>query len=134
MVVLRNIRFRRILVAIPRVLNVHVLVVHQSRHLQVSGNLDAFEGGIVEVLPYEGLLVEFDVGCLNDLDPPFAVEALPQIGPFVGLRIVCVAFVVGMRRDAVDLEYGRIGEPGLGCVFDAGFVCHVFLLSFITSL
>ena len=124
-IVLRNIRLQRILVAVPRILDIHVLVLQQACHLQMARNLGAAERGIIEVLSNEWLFVEVDVGTLYDFDAPFSVKALREIGVLVTLRIMREALVVGMCRSAVDFEHSRVGQPRLGCVLNTIAVCHV---------
>ena len=87
-IVFRNIRLQRILVAVPRILDIHVLVLQQACHLQMARNLGAAERGIIEVLSNEWLFVEVDVGSLYDFDAPFSVKALREIGVLVTLRIM----------------------------------------------
>jgi len=124
MVAFRHVRFERVLVAVPRVLDVHVLVVHQTSRLQVSRNLDAFECGVVEVFGHERLLMEVDVGGLHHLHPPFAVKALPEIRTFIALRHVRAIAMSRMCRHAVDREDGGVGEPSFRGVLHAGLFCH----------
>ena len=125
-IVFRNIRLQRILVAIPRILDIHVLVLQQACHLQMARNLGAVESGIIEVFGNEWLFVEIDVRSLYDLDAPFSVKALREIGVLTALRIMRETLVVGMGRRAVDLEHSRVGQPCLGCVLNTIAVCHVF--------
>ena len=124
-IVFRNIRLQRILVAVPRILDIHVLVLQQACHLQMARNLGAAERGIIEVLSNEWLFVEVDVGSLYDFDAPFSVKALREIGVLATLRIMREALVVGMCRRAVDFEHSRVGQPRLGCVLNTIAVCHV---------
>ena len=133
-IVLRDVRFQRVLVAVPRILDVHVLVVHQTGRLQVARNLDTLERGVVERLGRRGFLFEVDVGGLNDLDPPLAVKALLEIGPLSALGVAGVPLVAGMGRSPVHLEHRRVGQPSLRCAIDMCDVCHALLLSVITSL
>ena len=113
MVVFRNIWRLRILVTVPRILDVDVLVLEIAGHLQVARHLDRAEIAIL------------DVGCLNDLDPPFAVEALLRLA-----RLADDISVAGMCRLAVRCEHRRIGEPACtcrGCMYDCEFgcICHL---------
>ena len=124
-IVFRNIRLQRILVAVPRILDIHVLVLQQACHLQMARNLGAAESGIIEVFGNEWLFAEVDVGSLYDLDAPFSVKALREIGVLATLRIMREALVVGMCRRAVDFEHSRVGQPRLGCVLNTIAVCHV---------
>ena len=124
-IVFRNIRLQRILVAVPRILDIHVLVLQQACHLQMARNLGAAERGIIEVLSNEWLFAEVDVGSLHDFDAPFSVKALREIGVLATLRIMREALVVGMCRRAVDFEHSRVGQPRLGCVLNTIAVCHV---------
>ena len=98
----------------------------------MARNLGAVESGIIEVFGNEWLFVEVDVGSLYDLDAPFSVKALREIGVLTTLRIMRETLVVGMGRRTVDLEHSRVGQPRLGCMLNT--ICHVSLLSFITSL
>ena len=124
-IVFRNIRLQRILVAVPRILDIHVLVLQQACHLQMTRNLSAAESGIIEVFGNEWLFVEVDVGSLHDLDAPFSVKALREIGVLAALRIMREILVVGMGRGAIDLEHSRVGQPRLGCMLNTIAVCHV---------
>ena len=112
--------------AIPRILDIHVLVLQRACHLQMARNLGAVESGIIEVFGNEWLFVEIDVRSLYDLDAPFSVKALREIGVLTALRIMRETLVVGMGRRAVDLEHSRVGQPCLGCVLNTIAVCHVF--------
>ena len=91
----------------------------------MTRNLSAAESGIIEVFGNEWLFVEVDVGSLHDLDAPFSVKALREIGVLAALRIMREILVVGMGRGAIDLEHSRVGQPRLGCMLNTIAVCHV---------
>ncbi len=122
-----NVRLLRILMAVPRVLNIHVLVVHISRVLQVGGHVDAAESGIVEILGCERLFLKIDVGGLHHFHAPFAVEALLQIARLADRGNVRKGHVIGMCRRAIHCEHRGVGEPRGGCGGD--LICHDFLVS-----
>ena len=113
--------------AVPRVLNIHVLVVHVSRVLQVGWHVDAAESGIVEILGCERLFLKIDVGGLHHFHAPFAVEALLQIARLADRGNVRKGHVIGMCRRAIHCEHRGVGEPRGGCGGD--LICHDFLVS-----
>ena len=109
----------RIFMAIPRILDVHILRTHEPLHLQTPRHLHTGEVAIGEAARCE---FRRKVGVLpmliqalrgepiqvrgHHLHRPFAVEVLLQrAGLIVG------AIVVGMPRQPVDREHTGIGQP-----------------------
>ena len=76
MVVFRNIWRLRILVTVPRILDVDVLVLEIAGHLQVARHLDRAEIAILEIDGRERSAFHVHVARLFDTNLPFAVEAL----------------------------------------------------------
>ena len=108
MIVFGNVRLLRILMAIPWILNIHVLVLQISGHLQMLRHVDRTKIGIVEVSCGERRVFHVDVGCLSDVYFPFAVKILLRFGGFAQ-----EIPMIGVRGLAIHREYGRIGEPAV---------------------
>ena len=125
MVVFRNIWRLRILVTVPRILDVDVLVLEIAGHLQVARHLDRAEIAILEIDGRERSAFHVHVARLFDTNLPFAVEALLRLA-----RLADDISVAGMCRLAVRCEHRRIGEPACtcrGCMYDCEFgcICHL---------
>ena len=106
MIVFGNVRLLRILMAIPWILNIHVLVLQISGHLQMLRHVDRTKIGIVEVSCGERRVFHVD-GCgLSNVYFPYTVEILLRFAGFSD-----EITMIGMRRLAIHREYGRIGEP-----------------------
>ncbi len=82
MIVFGNVRLLRILMAIPWILNIHVLVLQISGHLQMLRHVDRTKIGIVEVSCGERRVFHVD-GCgLSNVYFPYTVEILLRFAGF----------------------------------------------------